>query len=168
MLAIDGELFKAGMARIPAPVTVLTTYDATGRPRGFTASAVCSLSLEPPLVVVCLARSNASHETFVTARRFMVNLLASDQQDLAMRFAASRLDRFNPETDVQTEARLPALSGSLVRLACQVHSLFDGGDHEILVGLVEYVAMTDGYPLLYYHRAFARLDVLQLLESRPA
>jgi flavin reductase ActVB len=162
---LDGELFKQGMAKIAAPVTVVTTFDADGQPRGFTASAVCSLSVKPPLVLVCVAKSNASHNAFITARRFMVNLLAADQQEVALRFATPHINRFAQTGKLPTEAGLPSLSGCPVRLACQVYSLYAGGDHHILVGLVEDITITDSDPLLYYHRAFTRLENAELVIS---
>ena len=91
---VDQAAFREAMARFPAGVTIVTTADRAGRPRGFTASSFCSVSLDPPLVLVCLARSAESYPVFDTCDRFAVSMLGEDDADLAHRFATRRPDKF--------------------------------------------------------------------------
>ena len=86
--------FTRAMARVPGPVTVVTTVDAAGTRSGFTASSFSSVSLDPPLVLVCLDRAASTHPAFAAADRFLVNVLAEGQEAIALRFATSGIDRF--------------------------------------------------------------------------
>ncbi|WP_424187321.1 flavin reductase family protein [Actinokineospora sp. G85] len=152
--------FTSAMAAVAAPVTVVTTMDPQGRRRGFTASSFCSLSLDPPLVLVCLAKSSSSHPAFAAADHFIVNVLADRHADLALRFAVPGADKFAGGEMVPCERGLPGLSDAAVRLSCAVHAFLDGGDHTILVGQVEGVDRTETTPLLYHKRTFTRPAVL--------
>ncbi|NNN29426.1 flavin reductase family protein [Streptomyces sp. S3(2020)] len=149
------------MARVPAPVTVTTTVDGTGRQWGFTASAFTSLSLEPPLILVCVDRAASVHCAFASAEHFLVNVLAKHQADVAARFAARGADRFTAGDTEPCELGLPGLPDAALRVACRVHEVLDGGDHSILVGHVEATYTSARTPLLYCDRTFdypARLD----------
>ncbi|MEU6402552.1 flavin reductase family protein [Streptomyces sp. NPDC046985] len=147
------------MSRVPGPVTVVTTVDRAGRRWGFTATSFSSLSLDPPLVLVCLNKTASTHEAFTSADRFLVNLLAQGQDHVALRFARSGADRF-AEGDVEgdvvpCELGLPGSPGACARLACALHAVLDGGDHSILVGRVlDTHADDDRTPLVYYGRTF--------------
>jgi flavin reductase (DIM6/NTAB) family NADH-FMN oxidoreductase RutF len=156
------------MSRVPGPVTVVTTIDHTGRRWGFTATSFSSLSLDPPLVLVCLNKTASTHGAFTSADRFLVNLLAHDQERIALRFARSGVDRFtegDAERDVvPCELGLPGSPGACARVACALHGVLDGGDHSILVGRVLDAQVDDDRtPLVYHDRTFthpaAALDV---------
>ncbi|WP_052865666.1 flavin reductase family protein [Streptomyces niger] len=148
--------FTLALSRVPSPVTVVTTTDATGRHWGFTASSFSSLSLDPPLILVCPAKSAGSHRAFVTADRFMVNVLAADQADIAARFARAGTDKFAGGEMVPCEFGLPGLPSAVARLACTRYDVLDGGDHSILVGHVDATGVTARAPLVYHDRDFAR------------
>ncbi|GAB2584811.1 hypothetical protein GCM10027168_16990 [Streptomyces capparidis] len=147
--------FTRTMARVPAPVTVATTLDASGRRWGFTGSSFASLSLDPPLVLLCLGRGASTHGAFTSAEHFLVNVLARDQAEVALRFAASGADRFAAGDMVPCELGLPGLPGAAARVACRMHDILDGGDHSILVGRVEQAHTGGAPPLVYSDRAFA-------------
>lgn len=154
-----GAALTHAMSRVPGPVTVVTTVDGTGRRWGFTATSFSSLSLDPPLVLVCLNKTASTHPAFTSADRFLVNLLAHGQDQVALRFARSGVDRFaegDMEGDiVPCELGLPGAPGACARVACALHAVLDGGDHSILVGRVlETHVDDDRTPLVHYDRTF--------------
>ncbi|MCX3062910.1 flavin reductase family protein [Streptomyces beihaiensis] len=150
-----GAALTRAMSRVPGPVTVATTIDTTGRRWGFTATSFSSLSLNPPLVLVCLNQTASTHGAFASASRFLVNVLAHDQEQVARRFARSGVDRFAEGDMEPCEQGLPGLPGACARVACALHAVLDGGDHSILVGRV-LDSHVDDYrtPLLYHDRTF--------------
>jgi flavin reductase ActVB len=168
--SIDGAAFRRAMASMPAPVTIVTTVDSEGRPWGFTASSVCSLSLDPPLLLVCIGKGMRAYAAFAAAERFNVNVLAGDQEELALRFAARGVDRFDHDDVTFDDRGLPVIRGALARLGCAAADLLDGGDHSILVGRVDHAPVAGGPPLVYFDRDFRRLHPVADLDAsdRPA
>ncbi|MEV5880372.1 flavin reductase family protein [Streptomyces sp. NPDC052101] len=148
--------FREALARLAAHVSIVTGYDRDGRPRGFTASAVCSLSADPPLILVCIARKAPSHEVFIRSSSFAVNVLRDSHQYLAERFATAGVDRF-AGADFVTGPHAPHLPDALCTLTCSTYETHPGGDHSILVGRVEQVTTSNGEPLVYFHRRFCGL-----------
>jgi flavin reductase (DIM6/NTAB) family NADH-FMN oxidoreductase RutF len=155
-MSVEAAEFTGAMARVPSPVAVVTTVDADGRRWGFTASSFSSLSLQPPLVLVCLDRAASTHGTFVAADRFLVSVLAHDQAGIALQFAKSGADRFEAGDTQPLEWGLPGVPHAAARVACTLHEVFDGGDHSILVGRVEAVHVGRPEPLMYCDRMFVR------------
>ncbi|MFF1560468.1 flavin reductase family protein [Streptomyces sp. NPDC058279] len=156
MPTIDPTEFARAMAQVPTPVTVVTTVDGAGRRWGFTASSFTSLSLDPPLVLVCPAKTASCHDAFVTCGRFLVNVLAADHTDVAASFARSAADKFTGSPMEAFEHGLPGLPDATARLVCTLHDVLDGGDHSILVGRVESVTVGGADPLVYHNRQFTR------------
>lgn len=154
---VDPADFRNAMARFASGVTVVTARDATGRPFGFTASAFSSLSLDPPLVLVCLERRAESFPAFNTATAFAVSILAAGQSELALKFATRGADKFagSPVADGPATG-LPLVQGTIAQVECRLHERLDGGDHIILVGHVVRAALGAGEPLLHFNRAFGR------------
>jgi flavin reductase (DIM6/NTAB) family NADH-FMN oxidoreductase RutF len=151
--------FKAVMGRFATGVTVVTT--ALGSQRaGITVNAFCSVSLDPPLVLVCIERTAHIHDLLIEAGVFAVNLLAEGQDEVARCFAVSS-DRRNTEFcgcetgSVQTGA--PVLRDALGYLDCVITDVFPGGDHSIVVGRVEALGAADRKPLVYYRRQYTNL-----------
>jgi flavin reductase (DIM6/NTAB) family NADH-FMN oxidoreductase RutF len=145
-------MFKAALSRWASGVAVVT---AAG-PVGMTVSSFNSLSLDPPLVTVALAKSAHSSEPIVAAKGFAVHVLEREQRDLSVRFAAN-VDRF---AGIETGDGLfgaPLLQGCVARITCAHHATADGGDHTILVGRVVQVELGEGEPLLYYRGDYRRL-----------
>ncbi|WP_239517706.1 flavin reductase family protein [Streptomyces sp. ICC1] len=142
---VRAEEFRAAMAALAAPVTVVTCYDGFGTARGLTASAVSSLSLDPPLFLVCLDKGSSSHDALAGADAFCVNLLGPGDEALAMKFAG-RPDRRFDGVPLAGSARAPELADVALRLVCEHHEAVDAGDHTILIGRVTAVegAGTDG------------------------
>lgn len=144
--------FRAALSHWASGVTIVT---AEG-PVGMTVSAFASLSLEPPLITVALARSAYSHDAMVDAPGFAVHILGHDESDLSTRFSRPG-DRF---ADMEWEVGRygsPVLHVGIARLCCARHATFDGGDHTILVGRVEQVDVNSDEPVLYYRGAYRTL-----------
>lgn len=156
--SVDPEVFRQALSRFASGVTIVTTADGDGNRYGFTASAFSSLSLEPPLILVCLATSAESHPVFAEAERFIVNVLRPEHEELAMRFAKKHIDKFaGGEFRPGAGEGLPVLDSALFNLKCRVQDRYEGGDHTILVGAVDFAYVHDGEPMLLYDRRFHSL-----------
>jgi flavin reductase ActVB len=155
--AAQTELFREAMASFPSGVTLVTTADPDGTPWGFTATAFCSLSAEPPLVLVCLAKSAQCHPVFLGTEAFAVHIIHSAHTDLAQRFATRGADKFGTGEFATNDRGIPVLPGASARLECTVHDRHDGGDHTILVGRVHTVDLGDDPPVVYFKRIFHTL-----------
>jgi flavin reductase ActVB len=152
----SSEEFRAAMARFAAGVVVVTTLDESGLPRGFTASSFCSVSLDPPLVLVCLANSADSFAAFDSCGQFAVSVLSPEHRPLAEQFATKGADKFASGGLSRTPGGLPAVAGALVELECETHARHPAGDHAILVGRVSGARLEEGAatPMIYYDRSF--------------
>ncbi|MFC8920253.1 flavin reductase family protein [Streptomyces sp. NPDC057116] len=154
--ATGPEQFRDAMALLAAPVTVVTTVDGDGTRRGFTASAVTSVSLDPPLVLVGVTRGSGCHGPLIARGEFVVNVLGAHHGPLARRFAASGADRFaGGEFETWPGSGLPYLPDASVLLRCVLADVVPAGDHDLLLGSpVE--ARTNGSSgaLVWYQRSF--------------
>lgn len=154
MTAVDGHRFRAVMAAVCAPVTIVTTTSAAGDPRGATVSSFTSLSLDPPLVSVAFDRRSALLAEIQAAGRFGVNLLGHGQDDLALRFATRGADRFGGDTAWFADDGLPRLRDAAGWVACDLERTVEAGDHLLLFGLVTALGRAELPPLVYAHRTF--------------
>ena len=156
-MAADPDDFKAALGRFASGVTVVTLGGAEDH--GMTASAFCSLSLDPPLVLVCVKTGNTTHGKLIASKGFGVNILGRDQVHLSNRFAgwgaAPDQDKW-ADLDIQrgTVSGAPLITGALAHLDCSLYGTQDGGDHTIFIGRVE---NAEGFgdrdslePLLYF------------------
>ena len=150
-MAINPTEFRAALSRFPSGVTVVTTKDATGKLRGITVSAFCAVSLDPPLILVCIEKTTGSHRAFEQSRSFVVNFLSSSQSGLSERFASQLSDKFEGLDFRLGIDGVPILEGCIANLECLLANSYDGGDHTIFVGEVENVEIGDGEPLIYFH-----------------
>ncbi len=133
---LDLDDFRAVMSMWPSGVTITTTIDDDGLRWGFTASAFSSLSLEPPLILVCVRAAAKSHDTFVRAKAFAVNLLSTRHEQLALRFATRGSDKFKGANFRPGHTGSPVLTDAVASLECVMHATVPGGDHTILIGKV--------------------------------
>lgn len=154
---VDAAQFRQLLGRFATGVTVVTTRDAAGRPIGMTASSVASVSLAPPMLLVSVARENDMHPALTAAGRFVVNVLAADQEAISRRFAAEHPNRFDGIGYRETRHGLPVLEGVLASIECDKHGEAPGGDHSVFFGLVTGGAVSDRRPLLYYRGGYAGL-----------
>ena len=164
-MPITEEEFRAALRHFAAGVTVVTTRDAEGRPSGLTASAFTSVSLNPPLVLVCVAHDAHSYPALAAASRFAVNILAGHHEAVSTRFAtkpaAHPSEKFDGVDFRQSALGLPVLKDSLAELECATVHAYPAGDHTIFVGRVEAAdSRGDGglEPLLYYRGKYRRID----------
>jgi flavin reductase (DIM6/NTAB) family NADH-FMN oxidoreductase RutF len=156
-MAFDARELRRVMGSFCTGVTVITTRDDAGRPFGLTANAITSVSLVPPLVLVCVDRKAESHAHFFASKVFVVNILSEGQEDVSRRFAVSGGDKF---TDVPCRpGRLGALvlDGTIAHLECCIVETHEGGDHVIHLGEVDHAEVHDGRPLLFFQGKYARL-----------
>lgn len=143
------------MGTYPTGVTVVTVLDATGNPMGLTVNSFTSVSLHPPLVLVCIAGSSATHDRLTRAERFAVNVLADDQEALASRFAAEpSAGRYQGVPWRAGPGGAPLLDGAAAWLACSLHATHPAGDHSILVGRVDAAEATGRGALAFYRGSF--------------
>lgn len=138
---------RDALGRFATGVTVVTTM-APGGPLGITANSFASLSLDPPLLLWSPARRSSRFAAFEAATHFAVHVLARDQQDLAVRFAAS--GGFEGLDHGEGLGRAPLLDGCAARFECFHAARFDGGDHLICVGEVRRLAVDDRPPLVFH------------------
>ncbi len=142
-------------------MTVVTAFDAEGRPTGLTASSFASVSLDPPLVLICVAHKAQSYPAIQAGGKFAVNVLGRDQEAVSRRFASSTLsgpEKFEGIDYRQGALGLPLLKDALAELECRVVHAYPGGDHTIFVARVEAGdsrADAGLEPLVYYRGQYS-------------
>lgn len=150
--------FRDVLGNYATGVTVVTTRTSDGEPVGLTVNSFTSVSLDPPLVLFCLDREAGSLPAFETAQGFAVNILSADQTAVSNRFADPLAARFDGEEVADWSTGAPILEEALAALDCTVHARHDGGDHVILVGRVQRLAvLADDEPLIYWRGSYRRL-----------
>ncbi|WP_370570702.1 flavin reductase family protein [Phaeobacter sp. SYSU ZJ3003] len=160
-MSVDPASFRSAMARFPGAVTVITALsgpDAGRERRGITATAVCSVSAEPPSLLVCVNRATGTGAAIRDTGRFNVNLLAKPDGLLALQFAGqggvTGEEKF-AEGDWQEDSRgLPRLTSALLCFSCEVREATEAGSHTVFIGEITDIAHGDGEPLLYERSGF--------------
>jgi flavin reductase (DIM6/NTAB) family NADH-FMN oxidoreductase RutF len=158
--AVSAAEFRQAMGHFATGVTVVTSVAADGTPVGTTANAVTSLSLDPPLVLVCFDLASLTLKAIREHGAFAVNVLAEPQRDLSASFArrgfAAAWDEVRHRPG---RTGSPRLHGVLAVLDCTIETRLPGGDHEIIVGRVREVEVTgEGAPLVYWRGTYTSLD----------
>ncbi len=153
-LAFDTRQFRDALGSFPTGVTVVTTIDSNGDARGFTANSFTSVSLDPPLVLVCLAKTAHSHEVFTQASVFSVNVLSDQQRAVSGLFASKAPDKFHRVAWSLSHIRTPTIHESLASFHCHTEQQVDAGDHTILIGRVQSFSTHPGKPLGYCRGAY--------------
>ena len=157
-MSVSPDEFRAVLGRFPSGVTVVTTKSADGSDQGMTVSAFCSVSLEPPLVLICIEKSASAHQALTTAKGFVVNVLSAKQELVARRFAIVDIDRFEGVGFTRSSRDYAILDDVLAVIECSRVSICEGGDHTIVLGEVEATRAESGTPLLYYRGGYAQLE----------
>jgi flavin reductase (DIM6/NTAB) family NADH-FMN oxidoreductase RutF len=155
---IDSDTFRAALGRFSCGITILTACDQKGRDHGMTVSAFCSVSLEPPLVLVCVGHDASMHGLMMRAENVGLSVLSSAQEPLSRRFADPESDRFDGIGYSRGEKGIALLDDALVHLECNVVDRHEAGDHTIVICAVERAEAFDGRPLLYYRGGYAQLE----------
>lgn len=152
--AVSAQAFREALAHFATGVTVVTARRPTGLV-GFTATGFTSVSLAPPLVLVCIDREASAHEGVVGAEHFGISILDESQSWIAAQFARSGVDRFEGvPLAPEGPSGAPIVEGALARIECRRHARHDAGDHSILIGEVLAASVSPGRPLLHFARAF--------------
>ena len=153
-MATDTDSFRKAMSAVPTGVTVVTAM-GDENPSGMTANAVVSLSASPPMMLACLDREARTLGSVRASGRFLINVLAADQEELARRFATKDPEPQKWE-DVAwaIEEGAPRIAGCVAWIRCELHDLIDGGDHEIVTGAVLGTEVTDRDPLIFYRGGY--------------
>jgi flavin reductase ActVB len=160
------EAFRRSVAEFPSGVTIVTTVDSeTSRWTGYTASAFSSVSLEPPMVLVCLDRRAECFDVFGRSERFAVNVLAHDHGALALKFARKSRDKFAGTSFELGSWGNPVLPDAVAVLDCQLREQLDGGDHVILIGCALRCEASDRKPLVHHRGTLYSLDSTSLAET---
>jgi len=152
-MPVDDAQFKHALSHFASGVTIVTTAHE-GTDYGLTVASFASLSLSPPLVLVCISKSSSSHEPIVKSGTFGVSILGSDQEAISGRFAARGGDKFAGLEIRRGTLGVPLVANALATLECRVHEHVDGGDHSIFIGEVVDTQTREGAPLLYFRAAY--------------
>ena len=155
-MTVDSETFRNVLGHFATGVTVVAAMEE-GSPVGFTCQAFAALSLDPPMVVLAPAKTSTSWPRMVKAGAFCVNILAGDQEALCQVFAVSGGDKFAGVAWHLGAAGTPVLDGALAWVECDLETVIDAGDHELVTGRVVQVGVGQGGPLLFYRGGYHRL-----------
>ncbi|MEF9980351.1 MAG: flavin reductase [Glutamicibacter sp.] len=164
---VDMNTFRNVVGHFASGVTVITTA-VDGQLYGTTASAVSSLSMEPPMMLACLNRSSSTHDRVVEAGVFGINILAEDQGALAFHFGRKGEDKFATVPHTLSAEGIPLIDGALATIVCHVAETPTGGTHTVFLGLVSHAEAHDREPLAYYRGTMGRLEPTKELGAYQA
>jgi flavin reductase (DIM6/NTAB) family NADH-FMN oxidoreductase RutF len=154
---VGADDFRRVCGHFATGVTIVTTREQDGRPTGLTASAFTSVSLDPPLVLVCVSHKSQSFPALRDGGKFAVNILRESGEAVSRRFATTRLDKFDGVPYTVSALGLPLLDDALAHVECVTVGAHPAGDHTIFVGRVERARADSGDPLLYFRGQYQRL-----------
>ena len=157
----DARELRSAFGSFMTGVTIVTTAGVDGQPRGFTANSFTSVSIEPPLLLICIGKSAASMEVFSRARGFAVNILSEQQKDTSVLFSSKRPDKFESASWRSGPYGNPLIDGSAAWFDCARYQVIDAGDHIILMGHIEAFSYTDSNPLGYARGGYITLGLEQ-------
>jgi flavin reductase (DIM6/NTAB) family NADH-FMN oxidoreductase RutF len=153
--------FRDAWGRFATGVTIITSAEPDGGTHGMTANGVLSVSLDPPLALVCVDKSRNTHRYISDDGWFGISIVREDQADIAMYYVRDAADRTG-DVEVPLEQRdegPPVIAGALAAMSCKVVAAHDAGDHTIFVGEAVQLTTNDGDPLLYYTGKFGRIEL---------
>ena len=157
-MSVNPDEFRSVLGRFPSGVTVVTTKAPDGGDQGMTVSAFCSVSLDPPLVLICIEKTASAYDALMKAKGFVVNVLSASQEQIARRFSIIDIDRFEGIGYTRSQDGFAVLDDALGVIECSAFATHDAGDHTIIVGEVEATRAESGTPLLYYRGGYAQLE----------
>lgn len=156
-MSFDSSKFRKALGLFATGVTIVTGLKHDNEPVGVTLNAFSSVSLDPPLVLICLANTTGCLDAFCKGEKFAVNILSEDQQNLSDEFAGPQEHKFKNRNFDTWDSGCPILPGCLANLECTRTAVHEGGDHFIVIGHVERIEHAeDGRPLLFYQGAYGR------------
>jgi flavin reductase (DIM6/NTAB) family NADH-FMN oxidoreductase RutF len=152
--AVDQSEFRYIMSRFASGVTVVTVQHE-GMYHGSTVASFCSLSLDPPLVLVCIGQRSTTHSLIKDAAVFGVNILGEDGEHLSQHFASRNPDKFSGVAYHIGQSGVPLLEQAVATLECRLVNQYPGGDHTIFIGeVVDAHARDNVSPLVYFNRGY--------------
>jgi flavin-dependent trigonelline monooxygenase, reductase component len=157
----DVTEFRRALGAFVTGVTVVTTIQPDGSPRGFTANSFTSVSLDPPLILVCIAKTASSYAVFSATKHFAVSVLAEDQKSVSGVFASKAADKFAQVAWHARATGAPVMDGASASFDCATHEVIDAGDHIILLGRVVDFVHTSSTPLGYCRGAYVNFSLSQ-------
>ena len=156
-MAIEKNELRRVMGHFATGVTVITTRSEDGKPFGLTANAFSSVSLDPPLLLVCVDKKAESYPYFEQSKVFTVNILSDDQETISRRFAVSGGVKFDGVAYHMGANGAPILEGSLAYMECTLYASYEGGDHTVYLGEVQQAETVERKPLLFYRGGYREL-----------
>ena len=156
--ALEPRQFRRVCSRFASGVTIIAVVDSAGVPHGMTASSFTSVSLNPPLILVCLGSGTRFLEASNSSEHFGVNILDETQRALSERFAGSGYDRFDGVAWNPGTMGVPLFPGVLATMECARFRTFTAGDHEILIGKVLHASWREGEPLVHFGSQYRALE----------
>ena len=158
-VSVDPDTFRSVLGRFASGITIVTTRDAEGDDCGMTVSAFCSVSLSPPLVLICVDHQASSHTAILEATHFAVSILAAHQEPMSRRFSGPDEDkRFDGIGYTRGVTGAALLDDALAHIECKRVAHYDAGDHTVVIGEVEAAVAHGHRPLLYYRGGYAQLE----------
>lgn len=155
---IDANTMRHVMGRYATGVAVITT-EVDGEPHGMTMNSLTSVSLDPPLLLVCFNHGARSAEAVQASGTFVVNILSRRQKEVAMRFAKRGESHFEGLNLEYGEHAVPVVPRALAHVECDVHQVVEAGDHTVVFGLVTRTCTEEGQPLAFYGGRFGDITV---------
>ena len=149
-MTISSEDFRNTLSRFASGVTVVTTKDVAGNFFGMTVSAFSSVSLDPPLVLICIENTAGSIDALNASKMFVVNVLSREQAELSERFASPAADKFAETEHELNIDGVPVIANCIANITCTVVETYEGGDHTIFIARVEKADVNEGDPLIYF------------------
>lgn len=157
--AVSSEVFRRACGRFATGVAIAGVIDANGVPHGLTVNSFSSVSLDPPLISICLSHAIAAIDVFRQARYFGLSILREDQRAISERFAMRLDDRFESLEWRRGETGVPLLDGALATIECETWHRVAAGDHDIFIGEMLRASAEDGEPLIYFASDYSRLAI---------
>ena len=157
-MSLDPINFRSVLGRFATGVTIVTTRDADGCDHGMTVNAFCSLSLEPPLVLICIEQEATLLPVLCETPQFVVNVLSQEQEPLSRRFAEHMGNRFEGVGFTRGITGGAVLNDVLAYVECRRTNQYASGDHTIFIGEVIAAAAHPEHPLLYYRGGYAQME----------
>lgn len=157
-MTINRAAFRRVLGVVPTTVTVVTIVDSGGADRAMTVGAFTSLSIDPPLVLICIGDDATIAGHARTATSFGISVLADDQSEFSRRFADRATRDLGGATNVRGPLGSALLSGAIAHIECAIAARHPGGDHTIIVGEVRYATTFDGLPLVHHRGGYSRLE----------
>ena len=155
---MDSNLFRRACAQFATGVAVASAVDEHRQPHGLTINSFTSVSLDPPMVLICIDRTSSLLAIFEQAGRYGLSFLGEPQHSLSTRFAQRGQDRFDGVQWICGASGVPLIPGALAHLECKIARSVSAGDHDILIAEVVSADIQTGSPLLYYGSAYRRLE----------